>query len=327
MTCFTAALCLIQLLGLIDRSAGNNDSCTIYAAFGGNVTLPLVFEGLGKSHLLKWTHNKKVIFYRQNGRVSHGKPEDVTATGSILLKNVEFSQTGIYEANVSQSNGALVKMWTGHLCVMEKVSKPQLNYVCDSSAVSLTCHTDKPQGLSFTWTLNKKTLLSETRQTLSFSLSQLNEEIHFSCSVANKVSKESSATVRPTCKAPLLCFKPQMVVAALAGGAGLILLLFVTVVILCCFLKCNKTKRNLGDKGQLKMLSIKKREAESISPDYETIQNSSSSNPKPSPTACNEVISRPDAQTENRQLSAAAEGQRSSPVPKPRTKIGQTQNI
>lgn len=332
MVCFAAAVGLIHLLGLIDHSAGNSDSCTVYAAVGGNVTLPLVFEGLGKSHLLKWTHNKTTIFYRQNGRVSHGKPEDVTTTGSILLKNVEFSKTGIYEANVSRSDGALVKMWTGHLCVMEKVSKPQLSYVCDSSAVNLRCHTDRPQGLSFSWTFNKKTLLSETRQTLSISLSQLDEERDFSCSVANKVSEESSAAVRPACEAPLLCFKPQTVVAALAGGAVLTVLLFVAVMILCCCLKCNKTKTNLRDKGQLKMLSMKKCEAESICPDYETthhMQNSSSSSPKPSPRACCESLSRPDAQTENGplQLPAAAEGQRSSPVPKPRTKVAQTQNI
>uniref|UniRef100_A0A3Q3AA23 Ig-like domain-containing protein n=1 Tax=Kryptolebias marmoratus TaxID=37003 RepID=A0A3Q3AA23_KRYMA len=271
MACFIATFGLILLLGLSDLSAGNSDTCTIYAAVGESTTLPFDFKGLDKTHSLRWTHNKTIIFNRQKGKVSTGKPDDITATGSILLKNIKFSSTGIYEVSILHSNVTLAKSWTGHLCVMDKASMPQLSYVCDYNAVNLKCHVAKHQGLVFSWTLNNKTLLSETRQTLSISLSQLKEERNFSCSVANKVSVESSETVRPTCKAHLLCFKPQTVMAVKVGGAGLIFLLLVSVVALCCCLRCNKTQMNFRDKGELKMHSIKKQEAEFVNPEYETI--------------------------------------------------------
>lgn len=331
MACFIAAVGLILLLVLIDLSAGN-DTCNLYAAVGESQTLPFAFERLRNTDSLRWTHDKTIIFDRQKGRVTKGKPEDITATGSIMLKNVGFSSTGIYEANLSSSNGTVVKTWMGRLCVMEKVSKPQLDHICDSSAVNFSCYVAKPQGLVFSWTQNKKTLPRETKQTLRISLSLLKEEMNFSCTVENKVSVESSETVRPRCKAPLLCFKPQVVVAVLAGGASLNILLLVTVVALCCCLRCKKTQTNLRDKGEMKMLSVEKQEVESISPKYETmhcIQISPSPSPKPSPRACYKNISPSDAQTENRplQIFTAAEGQQSLPVPKPRTKNAQTLNI
>ncbi|XP_013876268.1 uncharacterized protein si:dkey-11f4.20 [Austrofundulus limnaeus] len=331
MAHFVVAVGLILLPVLIDLSAGNN-TCNLYAAVGESLTLPFAFGGLGNTHSLRWTHNKTIIFTKQKGRVTKGKPEDINATGSILLKNVGFSSAGIYEANISHSNGTIVKAWMDRLCVMEKVSKPRLDHICDSSAVNFSCNVAKPQGLDFSWTLNKKTLLGETKQTLRISLSHLKEERTFACSVANKVSVESSETVRPACKAPLLCFKPQVVVAVLAGGAGLIFFLLIAVVALCCCVRRTKPQTNPRDKQEIKMLSVKKQEAEPISPEYEAmhnIQSSPSPSPKPSPRACYKNVSQPYAQTDNRplQMFPAAEGQRSSPVPKPRTKNAQTLNI
>lgn len=331
MACFIAAVGLILLPVLIDLSAGNN-TCNVYAAVGESLTLPFAFEGLGNTYSLSWTHNKTIIFSKTKGRVTKGKPEDITGTGSIMLKKVWFSSAGIYEANLSNSNGTIVKTWMGRLCVLDKVSKPRLDNVCDSSAVNFNCYVAKPQGLVFSWTLNKKTLPGETKPTLRISLRHLKEERNFSCSVANKVSVESSETVRPACEAPLLCFKPQLVVAVLAGGAGLITFLLVTVVALCCCLRRRKTQTDLRGKGEIKMLPVKKQEAVPTGPEYETtqdIQNSPSPSPKPSPRARYNNVSQPDTQTENRplQIFTAAEGQRSSPVPKPRTKNAQTLNI
>lgn len=330
MACFA----VIILFGFINLAA-SKDTCDHYAIVGQSLTLPFVYEGLANTHVLRWTHNSTIIFYRQHGRVSVGKSDDITATGSILLKNLEPSSAGIYQANVLHANGTLAKTGTNHLCMMDKVSKPQVTYICDpkSSAVNLNCHVAKPQGLAFSWTLDGKTLPSETRQTLSISLAQLKGVRSFTCSVANKVSIEKSDTVRPTCKSPepptLLCFTSKTVTAVLAGGAGLILLLLIIIVVLCCCHRRNKTQMRHRDEGELRMLSLNKREPGSIGPEYETMhppEDSPPPTPKSSPRACYENVSQPEAQTENRpaQLTTAAEGQQPSPVPKPRTK---TSNI
>ncbi|XP_051238382.1 SLAM family member 6-like [Dicentrarchus labrax] len=337
MASFTA-LGLFILLEFINLSAANKDTCELYAAVGQSLTLPLNYNRLENSHVLKWFHNDTIILYREKGKVSIGKPADVSATGSLSLKSLLFSSAGVYEANVLNPNGTLALSWTGRLCMMDKVSKPQLTYRCDfkSSAVNLNCYVDKPQGLVFSWTLDEKTLTSETRQTLSISLAQLKGERDFSCSAANKVSTQKSDTVRPTCKSPspspppLLCFTSKTVLAVVAGGAGLILLLITIIIILCCCYSCKKNQMRLKDKGGLRMLSLSKREPDSISPDYETMHPSKDSppvSPEPPPRTCYESVSEPETESRPPQLSTAAEGQQPSPVPKPRTKSPQAPNI
>ncbi|GAA6223949.1 T-cell surface antigen CD2-like [Lates japonicus] len=340
MACFSAILGVIILLGFINLTAASKDICDFYAKAGQSLTLPFFYEGLTNTHVLKWTHNNTIIFFRQQGRVSVGKTEDISATGSLSLKNLHFSSAGAYEANVLHPNGTSAKKWSARLCMIDKVSKPQLTYVCDfkSSAVNLNCIVAKPQGLVFSWTLDEKTLTSETKQTLSVSLAQLKGQRSFTCSVANKVSQERSDAVQPTCISPSpspppsLCFTRKTVVAVVAGGVSLILLLLIIIIILCCCHRRSKTQMRLREIGELRMLSLNKREPDSISPEYETMHPTEDfppPSPKPSPRACFENVSQPEAQTGNGplQLSTAAEGQQPSPVPKPRTKNPQTSNI
>lgn len=333
MACFAATLGVIILSGFINLLAANN--CDLYAAVGQSLTLPFDYDRLDISHVLRWTHNSTIVFYSQQGRLSYGKPADISANGSLMLKNLQFSSAGTYQATALQRNGTLAKTWTGHLCMMDKVLKPQLTYNCDfkSASVNLNCYVANPEGLVFLWALDEKTLTSETRQKLSVSLAQLKGERNFTCSVANKVSKEKSDAVRPTCKSPstLLCFTSKTVLAVLSGGAGLILLLLTIIIVLCCCHRRNKTQMRIKDKGELRMLSLSKQEPHSC-PDYETMHPSEESpplSPEPSPRACYENGSQPEAQTENRpvHLSTAAVGQQPSPVPKPRTKSPLTPNI
>ncbi|XP_032379477.1 uncharacterized protein LOC116694104 [Etheostoma spectabile] len=313
MACFAATLGVIILAGFLNLSAANQDTCDLYAVVGlQSLLLPFTYDGLANSHVLRWTHNSTIIFYREKGRVSVGKSEDIFIAGSLLLKNLQFSSAGTYRANVLNPNGTLAKTWTQRICMMDKVSKPQLTYMCDpkSSAVNLYCHVASPQGLVFSWILDEKTLTGETRQTLSISLAKLKGETSFTCSVANKVSKEKSDTVRPTCKGPppptLFCFTSTTVVAVLAGGVSLILLLLIIIIVLCC---CHRRIKTQTRPRELRMLSVNKRESDSISPEYET--------------------THPNEYTENRpaHLSIDSEVKQPSPVPKPRTIPPHTANI
>uniref|UniRef100_A0A8D3A5Y0 Ig-like domain-containing protein n=1 Tax=Scophthalmus maximus TaxID=52904 RepID=A0A8D3A5Y0_SCOMX len=283
-----ATLGVMMLSGSINLSAGNKDACDLYAGVGQNLPLSFVYEGLANTHVLRWTHNNTIIFFRKQGKVLVGKTEDISATGSLLLRSLQFSSAGAYQAHVLHPNGTVAKTWSRRLCVMDKVPKPQLSYVCDfkSSAVKLNCKVAEPQGLVFSWTLDERTLTSETKQTLSISLAQLKGERSFTCSVADRVSKEKSDTLRPTCKRPspspppLLCFPSKTVVAAAAGGVSLILLLLVITVTLCCCHRRNKTRMRLGEKGDVRMLSLSKREPDPISPDYETMHPNIIENPQ-----------------------------------------------
>lgn len=335
MARLVVALGAVLLIGLMDLQAEN--SCDIYAAVGQDLTLPFAYSKLGRSHVLRWTQNSSIVFSRQQGRVLVGKPADISSTGSLLLQNIQFSSAGLYQANVLHPNNTPAASWIGHLCVLDRVVKPQLTYTCDfkSSSVDLNCYVANTQGLVFSWTNDEKALTRETGQKLKISLKQLKGNTSFTCSVANKArSKEKSNTIYPSCESPpapaLHCFTFKTLQAAVAGAAGLILLLISIIVILCCCLVRHKTQKRMRDDGELRMLSVRQKEPDPISPEYETMhqtRNSPPLNREPSPGTCYENISQPEAQSENRlsHLSTAAEGH--SPVPKPRTKVPQKANM
>lgn len=329
-----ATLGVIILSGFFSLLTAKN--CDFYAAVGQSLTLPFAYDRLNISDTLRWTHNRSIVFYREQGKVSSGKSADISATGSLLLKNLQFSSAGEYQATVLHSNGALANSWISNLCILDKVLKPRLTYDCDfkSASVNLNCYTANPQGLVFSWELNEKTLAHETRQELRISLAQLKGGSKFTCSVANKASKEKSEAVHPTCVSPtpsppkMICFTSRTLLAVTTGGAALILLLLTIIIILCC---CRKSKR-IKDRRELRMLSVSKREPDSLPPDYETMnpfQESPPLNLEPSPRTCYETVSQPAAKTENRpsHLSTATEGREPSPVPKPRKKMPQTAKV
>ncbi|XP_040019754.2 T-cell surface antigen CD2-like [Gasterosteus aculeatus] len=331
MACFAATVGVIILSGLINLTAADKDTCDLHAAVGQNLTLPFVHEVMAKSEVLRWTHNNTIILLRQRGKVSVGRTEDISATGSLLLRNLGFSSAGIYQVHVLNVNGTLAKAWTGRLCVMDKVPKPQVTYTCDlkSGAINLKCHIAKTQPSLFSWTLNGKTLSSETKQTLSLSLAQLEGERSFACSAANRVSREKSDTVRPTCESPpppTICLASKIAAALLAGGAGVIVVLLIFVIVLCRSHVRIKSQMQRGDEGEARMISLNKRESDSIGREYETLiptEDSAPRGPDSPPGACYET----EAQTENRPEQSTAVGGQLTPVPKPRTKGPRTPNI
>ncbi|KAF6715739.1 T-cell surface antigen CD2 [Oryzias melastigma] len=334
MACLAVSIILLGFTAFLDA---RKDTCDLYGAVGQNLVLPFDYKELKSQNTLKWTHNEKVIFHRKISKVNVGKPEDIDSTGSLSLKNLQFTSAGNYKATVWYSNGTFEKEWDGRLCVMEKVPKPQLTYICDfkSNAVKLNCNVSKPRGLNYSWTVDERILTNEKAQTLSVSFNEAKEERRFSCSVENRVSKESSDRVHLTCKKEspqLLCFPKKIVMAVLAGGAGLIFLLIIVVAALC---SCrSKSHMTVEDEGEPEMLSLNKQEPGSpTSCDYEQmhiIENSSVPTPQVSGGSLYANVSKQKAQTENppQQLSAPAEvGQDASPVPKPRTRMGVKPNI
>lgn len=337
MAYFVYLLGVTLLLGLIGLLAANN--CDLHAAVGQSLALPFVFHGLTWLHVIRWTHNSKIVFYRQGGRVLTGKRTDVATNGSLLLTDLQASAAGWYQVNVLHPNNTLADSWSGRLCVEEKVLKPRLGYTCDSqlAVVNLDCVVANSQGLDFQWALDSKRLEGKSRQRLSVSLARLQGQGSFTCGVANKVSKAESDGVRPVCKslptpppplpAILLCYKTITVKAVFAGGVCLILLLLTIVIVQCC--SSSKRGRVPGrDRQELRMDAISQREPGSVEPEYNTMLLLPLS-PELSATTCYDMVSQPDSAKTGKSpphLSATAEVKRPSPVPKPRARIPRSPN-
>lgn len=322
------------LSGLIDLLAAND--CDLYAARGQSLVLPFAFHGLHKQHVVRWTHGSKIIFYREKGRVLVEKEANVTANGSLLLSDLQASAAGFYQVNVLHPNGTPAHSWSGHLCVQERVLKPQLDYNCDfqSAVVNLDCLVANPRGLVFLWTLDGKRLESESGQRLRVLLAKLKGHGSFTCSVANKVSKAESDAVRPACKSPplpppppqlpnLLCYTSITVKAVLAGGVCLILLLLTIAIVQCCHSSKSKRARDTESR-ELRMVAISQEPPGGVRSEYETMHARVES-PPPSPKikTCYDRVSQPDSSNNGNSpshLSATAEEKQPSPVPKPRTK-------
>lgn len=326
------------LSGFIDLLAANN--CDLYAARGQSLALPFAFHGLDKLHLVRWTHDNKIIFYREKGRVSQGKEADVAANGSLLLSDLQASAAGLYQVNVLHPNATPADSWRGRLCVEEKVLKPQLDYNCNfqSAVVNLDCLVANPRGLVFLWALDGKHLERESGQRLSVSLVKLKGQGSFTCSVANQVSKAESDAVRPACKSPpppppppppplpnLLCYTSITVKAVLAGGACLILLLLTIVIVQCCS-SSKSSRARATEKQDVRMVAISQEQPRSVRSEYETMRSMADSpppSPEPSVRNCYDRVSQPDSSKNEisaSHLSATAEMKQPSPVPKPRTK-------
>lgn len=324
---------LVLLMGSADLLAVNG--CHIYGAVGQDLVLPFTYTQLDLSHVLRWTHNKTIVFNREQSRVFVGKATDVSASGSLMLNDLQFSSSGDYQADVLNRNNKPVTTWSGRVCVLARVPKPQLSSVCNfpTSALCLNCHVAQTQGVEFSWTVDGKFLTNETKPKLIFPLAKVKAGMSFMCSAANVVSSENSDIVRHTCSSPATqadhyCFRLQSVQAVFAGGAGLVLLLLTIIITLCCRLQ-RQRPQGTRDAEEFRMRKARNvQKPGSVNLDYETMLSPEEPQGQSSEQRYYSTIPEREDKTANR-LShhpVAEEDKRSSPVPKPRTKIPQTAN-
>lgn len=327
---------LVILIVSVDLLAVNG--CDIYGTVGQDLVLPFIYDKLDRFHVLRWTYNKNIVFYKQQSRVSIGNATDVSPTGSLTLSNLQFSSSGDYQADVLDRNNKPVATWSRRVCVIDRVPKPQLSSLCDfpASALHLNCHVDKTQGVEFSWAIDGKFLTSEKKQKLSVSLTKMKAGMSFMCGVANAVSRENSDIVRHTCtsaaatQADHYCFRLQTVQAVFAGAAGLFLLLLTIIIITLCCRRQRQRPQGARDGEEFAMHNARNRqEPGSVNPDYETML--SSVQPQGQSSDQNYYATVPQAEdkpvTRLSQHLVVEEGQRSSPVPKPRTKSPQMAKV
>ncbi|XP_061774044.1 uncharacterized protein LOC133563771 [Nerophis ophidion] len=317
----------VLICGFHENPAASG-TCDVYATVGEDVVLALNFTQLGKTDQLSWTRDSVPAYVRDHRGVRIGKPQDVSLSGSLLLKNLKLSSSGLYEGKKSSANGTVLTSWSGRLCVMDKVSKPLLRYVCDHKFgfLNLSCHVAKAQDLQFSWILNGFRIADASSQTLNLSLLK-NADWDLTCLAENKVSAGGSDAVSlSACRnPPMLCFTSKMVFAVLAGGAALLLLLLVVFIVVCHHLRRRRRHNTIGNKRELRMLSIKQNE--SVSSEYEIMNVPSGPVPEPLPRTRHPSVSEAEGRLESSLLPPDDMADRQpSPVPKPRTKGPQTQN-
>ncbi|XP_029010700.1 uncharacterized protein LOC114857930 [Betta splendens] len=333
-----AVMAAVFLLGCSLLSAADTDTCKVYAAVGKNLTLSFELSyKLSSRDGLKWTHNGTTVYWRDSSGLIYLMADSVSSTGSLLLNNLQFSSAGFYEATVSNPSQRETKIWSGRVCVVDAVTKPQLTYDCDfkAGAVVLNCKAPSPQALLFSWTLGTTLLQKEMGQTLRLPLERLKGG-SVACVVNNKASGANSDAVLPVCKSPTppprvpapgpgqVCLPLKTFGAMLVGGAGLVLVLLIVIIVLCCRHKRTGAQMRSGNKAELRLTSVNKQELGSIGPDYETMPASEDypcPSPRPSPRACKNTA---EAQQKPLLAAPAEEEQKPSPVPKPRTKLTQT---
>lgn len=329
---------LTILLASFGTSVTSKVTCDRHAAIGIRLTLPFVFEKLAVIEKLVWLHNGTTVYQQVRGKVSVGKMDDITSEGSLVLKNPKLTSAGVYQAQVFNASGALIKTWTTFVCVMEKVPKPTLNFNCDQKSVNLICYTVKSQDLHYSWTMDDKILTGEARSTLTIPLSKLKPKNRFVCGVSNQVSNEVSDPLYPVCTSQppssqnQLCFPKKTVVAVLAGAGGTVIILLIVIIALCCCRRQNQLPKR-REKEEPRMLSLARIEPEA---DYETMHHvpersqepSPKPSPKPSPRAGHSTPKNdPETAGVSLQPAVPQEGQEPSPVPKPRTRRPNTPDL
>lgn len=334
--CIMASLVslLVLLMGPVDLLAAN--SCDIYVAVGQDLELPFVYDQLDLSYVLRWTHNKSIVFYRQQSRVTVGNASDLSRTGSLKLRDLQFSSSGDYQVDVLDRNNTPAVRWLRRLCVLEWAPKPQLTSFCDfpTSTLQLNCQVAKPQAVEFSWAIDGKILTSEKKQKLSVSLAKIKASTSFTCKAANAVSWVNSDIVRHSCTMSTAtqtgnyCFRLQTVQATFAGGAGLLLLLLAIIITLCCCRRQRQRPQEAKDGEAFRMRNARNvREAAAVVPEYEVMLSPA----KPQGQSSEQDYYLPVPQAEdkptNRHHPAAEEAERSSPVPKPRTKSPQMAKV
>ncbi|KAL1022167.1 hypothetical protein UPYG_G00023010 [Umbra pygmaea] len=248
-------LAVLVLHSFTSLSSASPETCKLT---GSSITVPLSYKA-SENDEINWKHNDIVIFKRKNQKYKPGKKEDISSDGSLILNNLTISNGGTYIGEVF-SDGKSLRKTTVSVCVEEK--KPKGTFKCSSLNVTMTCTVTRTNTVSFSWMKNGKLIVGKT-ETLTILLKDLKESDTFTCSVANKASKETSDIIKPTCKGSsdsrfadkLFGFDFWTMVGILAGGGGLVVILIIVTLVCCCHSR-HQTRRRCEEEGEMRLVPL-----------------------------------------------------------------------
>ncbi|KAM4732913.1 uncharacterized protein FYW61_008533 [Anableps anableps] len=177
---------------------GRQNGTQCYGALGGAVDLQLV-DNVSEIFKIHWTKNNSVILsWRNNSIVSTTDKSRFLfspSNGTVQINDLKRTDSGEYELEIFDKNGASKEQRTLQLIVQAPVSSVQLVHECLSQGqmkVSCLSEADSPH---YTWSLDGHTLtdselFSRNDETNIIVLRQ-NIPGHLVCSVRNQVSNSS----------------------------------------------------------------------------------------------------------------------------------------
>ncbi|XP_028276559.1 immunoglobulin superfamily member 8-like [Parambassis ranga] len=216
------------------------DKCT-YVAVGANFTVPLNHP-LTIGNRLRWNNNGRVIYDRlPDQRLRAGKAEDILDDGSLNLRNLLETMSGLYTPEIYLQDEKLVPdLKSLNLCVIAGVKKPNVTMDCqnNNTTVKFTCMTeDSCSSCHYEW-LQNENLLNEVKGKSLRKVARDVETDLFTCRVSNPVSTLKSEPVTQN------CYNGQSYVWIQVVRGGLCLLLIVSfIIIFLCYRARIKTQR------------------------------------------------------------------------------------
>ncbi|XP_035291034.1 uncharacterized protein LOC118236625 [Anguilla anguilla] len=187
----------VVLLLPVVLAQGNGDPC-VYKAVGDSVTIPLQRKDC-EEDTLSWKLNSNDIFRKKKQTVSVGKLSAVTEDGSLKLVDLQVPSSGVYIAELHDTDGKLCGQARQNLCVIERVSRPYVTYTCSEDAVTLTCDSAESK---VNWTLNGGTSEGAFKKTLTVP-GRPAHDAKYSCTAWNEASQEKSRDTTVRCEVQL----------------------------------------------------------------------------------------------------------------------------
>lgn len=92
-------------------------ACNIYVGRNRDFTVQLNYKLKG-SELLRWSHNKKVVFEREGNNIISGKEDNIYENGSLALGKMNEEKTGEYTPEVYEDGTKKVNLKSTYICVM-----------------------------------------------------------------------------------------------------------------------------------------------------------------------------------------------------------------
>ncbi|XP_053741434.1 T-cell surface antigen CD2-like [Synchiropus splendidus] len=252
-----AVSCLALLLACFAVTTGSQQNCQ-HVQIGGTFQVPLQHK-LQPSESLMWKHNGARIFYRKANKILTGSKENVTASGSLSLKNIEKRHEGVYAAEVFNADGEMIpNIKSISLCVLAPVSKPTVKENCGSAHVTFTCQTTEK---SIVWLQNEKVMAGQNNFNLTLTAKD-SRAGPIRCRVSNQVSESTSDAHTPQCppdglrnsdsEHTLLGLEFWTMIIILSAGGGFVLLLIIILVV-CCVCARRKKSMQVKDEEELRL--------------------------------------------------------------------------
>lgn len=265
----------LLLFSVSSRGAVSGDSVTILGALGRdfNLTIP-GFQMTDDIDEVRWKKGKTLVaeFKRKTESLGKSKAFEILTNGALQIKKLKKDDSGTYNVIVYDTNGHSRLEKTFELKILEMVSKPVISWECSSTTV--TCNITEGTEVELRLEQGRKHLISLQKSTVSHKWTSLNAP--FTCTAANRVSKESTTATVTGCSDRGL----HLYYIAGACSGGLLLVVLGALLIFCI---CKRRKQNRRRKDE---------ELEIKAPRTSTVERGPKSYPTPAAASQNPVASQ-----------------------------------